>query len=402
MSRLDAVIAGSYGEGNVGDDALMLAAFAVLEDALGRDGIGICLGANATAETAAQAASLLPGAMFVPYRSASRSHLAVWGGGTQWCSFTRSGDRPSLHRRTMSRLRSPSTAFPYALRKLDEKLRPPTYSAALGVGIGPFSDSEHAQNAARKLRSMDFIAVRDNLSREYCEAWGIRDVVAGADLCFVASEPAATSRTITGRRASVGVVIRDWPHDVAGAAYVTPTRKAVAALRDQGHHVEYVSFAPQKDVEWLRLLRNDREEFVAWDPTVHSVQDFAHSLTGYDCLISARYHGAIFGALGGVPVICVEIEPKMRVAAETVGGLLWRQPFSERDLIGLVAAVERDYSKQAARVAVAVASERRKAASMAELFHDFVSDRLRSALLGAPSALRPTQTTAAGGDASGR
>jgi polysaccharide pyruvyl transferase WcaK-like protein len=401
MSRLHAVIAGSYGEGNVGDDALMMAAFAMLKGALGRGGVGICLGANATAETALQTASLLPDATFVPYRSVSGARLAVWGGGTQWCSFNRAGERPSSFRRTATRLRTPSAALPYALRRLGENLRPPTYSAALGVGIGPFAGPEHAQSAARRLRSMDFVAVRDDVSRSYCEEWGIRDVVAGADLCFVASDPLVNSRAGAGRKLSVGVVIRDWPHDVAGAAYVEPTRKAVAALRDEGHRIEYVSFAPHKDTEWLRSLRNDREKFVAWNPTMHSVQEFARSLAGYDCVISARYHGAIFAALGGVPVICVEIEPKMRIAAETVGGLLWRQPFSETELIGLVAALEQDYSKHAARVAAAVAVEKRKASSMADLFHDFVLDRLRP-LAETPKALRPTGRAAAGSDASGR
>jgi len=369
------VMRGSYGEGNFGDDTLMLATHALLRRAFEMDEIAVALGASSTADAATHATKHLPGAAFVPYRGGAGARLEVWGGGTQWCSFPRTAARSPLPARLARRFRQPVGSAAYALRRLDAKARPPISSAAVGVGIGPFADEARELASAQQLRRTQFLAVRDAVSKGHCDSWGLDRVVFGADLCFVDhwwTRQGAVSRSAGTPTRSIGVIVRDWPHDTDGDTYATPLLRATAALRAEGLRVDFISFSPKADAGWRRELGRAGERIVEWGPDAGSVDEFLQQQANYDCLVSSRYHGAIFGALVGTPVICVDIEPKLRIAADTVQGRLWRKPFDDSELLALVRTVTENHAAETARIAAAVALQRSQAAEMASRFLDFV------------------------------
>lgn len=50
-------------------------------------------------------------------------------------------------------------------------------------------------------------------------------------------------------------------------------------------------------------------------------------------MISARYHGAIIGALLGKRVICIEVENKLNLLSQQIPGIsLWKKPFGLDEL----------------------------------------------------------------------
>ena len=95
----------------------------------------------------------------------------------------------------------------------------------------------------------------------------------------------------------------------------------------------------------------------------------------FDSLISARYHGAIFGAILGKPVICIDIEPKLRLVSEFLAGLLWPQPFDEEECLSLIRRVFGEYGNLRGATAEAVDHQRQLACTMVDEFLEFAGAR---------------------------
>jgi len=370
------LLRGAYGCWNLGDDALMVACYRTLRQALDPAEITFL------SHDEPYVRSLAPGASFVQrLDGADRIGLLVYGGGTQFYSFplTRKDRRGRLLLTTWRRVTAPWRT----LKGIRNRLRgQPCVEriAALGIGIGPFEPGSAQEVSARGLLGkMDFVAARDEASLELCRRWGREDCVLGADLCFLPGLwNAGPANGMDHRRAAqsarIGVIIRDWPHTREGAAYREPLRRVVEVLRADGHSVRFISFSRRADREWTKSLVGLKEDLLQWDPNSTTIDAFLQLLRGFDCLVTARYHGAVFGALVGAPAVCIELEPKLRIASQALGGgaRLWRQPFAEAE--GVVAVNQLVEGASEAREALRGAVERQAdlAGSMADRFVAFV------------------------------
>jgi polysaccharide pyruvyl transferase WcaK-like protein len=333
--QIPIVLRGNYGAANLGDDALAVAACHVVGRRFPLDAIAL------TCRDSSYIDLLVPGVVPVDRAFAgARAELLVFGGGTQFYSFplTARGRRvpPSGSGAWLawqaSRIRE------WCSRRLPGQANHFGHACALGVGVGPFVPGSSKERAARRaLRSMEFVAVRDAVSLAQCESWNVRSPLLRTDLCFLpglwarrdAPAPDAGSK-------SIGVVVRDWPHDTVGSQYMAPLRSAVRALRADGLNVTYILFSTD-DVEWRRTLSGDGEDVLSWDPRTSTIEAFLSRLAAFDALISARYHGVVFATLLAKPVICIEIEQKLRAAATALADncVLWPQPFRESALLAL-------------------------------------------------------------------
>src|SRR5690606_15105916 len=133
----------------------------------------------------------------------------------------------------------------------------------------------------------------------------------------------------------IGIIVRDWEWEESGREFYQPLLDLTN--NTEGCEYEYIIFAPLKDKEWVSKLDGKKNTLV-WDPDNMTVNEFIQKLNEYSAFISARYHGAIIACLLNKPVICIEVEDKLRILSEQIKEIqLWEKPFNNSELLELIA-----------------------------------------------------------------
>jgi len=146
------------------------------------------------------------------------------------------------------------------------------------------------------------------------------------------ARPHPTSfREIYSTTGSVAVVIRQWNH--FGESYLLPLFHAVEQLRSRGIKVTFVSFQPSADSKVIGFLREKGEEVLQWVPVRQTIKGFMRSLGKHSLIVSARAHGAMLSSIMGIPCVCIEIEPKLRLIGEQIGARIWSKPYKSQELV---------------------------------------------------------------------
>ena len=346
------VIKGGYGAGNFGDDALMFAAYEICKRIFDSESlVFVCRNSDYIQK-------IIPGAKVVQLdsRDVKDAHIMVFGGGTQFCSFHPTAIRGirALYRRIAHNVRRPIALGNKLFRKIMEASSL-TYSsrvAAIGIGLGPFVENcKHMRRTKELFTRMDYVAVRDRYSYDLCKQWRLHNVSLRADLCYFpdlwnVDAPELNRANTKGEIRKIGVILRDWPHTVEGDSYAIPVFQVVHELRTAGKKVEFISFASRSDIKWAKRLKDKDEQFKAWNPDKCTISEFMELLSGYDAFITARYHGAIFASILRKPVVCIEVEQKLRLVSGLfgVGTRLWTYPFSASECLRHISDLEGDYS----------------------------------------------------------
>jgi polysaccharide pyruvyl transferase WcaK-like protein len=130
----------------------------------------------------------------------------------------------------------------------------------------------------------------------------------GSDLAFLHEcwAPAAAPRVPVPGALRVGVVPRGWKGE-AGAAVVSALIDAARALPSD-LAVRWFLFDAHDDAAVRARLGDD--DVRVWDPR-EGLARYAAALADVDVLVTARAHGAICGAILGVPSLIAPIEPKL-------------------------------------------------------------------------------------------
>lgn len=325
-------VKGAYGESNFGDDLLMLVFERYFSENFDAELIF-------EGEDKSYPSKLLKEGKYNLQKSFD---LLVYGGGTQFFSF-RSESRLSKHEIFKLAFSNPiyflnkikSKLFKSTVYKTDEKAD--VRQAFLGIGLGPFSNNIAVINAtSQKLKKADYVGVRDEISKKFCDELEIRSTL-GADVVFSTYFKSFVDRiknkskeTTIKNSKKIGIIVRDWDWDEAGRSYYDRLIKLISLRGD--FDFEFIVFAPYKDKEWLKRLKNLPK--LIWNPEEHSVEDFMLKLNNFDGFISARYHGAILASLLAKPVVCVEVEDKLRILTTQVKEMcLWEKPFDSGQLL---------------------------------------------------------------------
>ncbi|MCG8236931.1 polysaccharide pyruvyl transferase family protein [Tenacibaculum finnmarkense] len=260
--------------------------------------------------------------------------LLVYGGGTQFFSFSNvnlfsyKGFLLSLKRIVKDVIYN------------EAKITPAYY---LGIGLGPFSDTYIEKKTKKALANAPFISVRDTISFQYAQKWGI-DVTYGADVVFSKYfQLPVKIITPENKKKKIGVIVRDWNWTDEGRAYLDKIKR----LKDrEDFDVQFIIFSSLKDRFCIEHFNYD--DTLIWNPELYSIDEFIVELNQFDIFISARYHGAIIATLLSKPVICVEVESKINGLVNDIPELnLWKQPFKEDDLNKMLSKLDYDvdYSK---------------------------------------------------------
>jgi polysaccharide pyruvyl transferase WcaK-like protein len=365
-SKMTVAIKGGYGHGNFGDDALMLAAYEISKRIFDSESyVFICRDANYISK-------ILPDAKVVQQDDmlARSADVLVYGGGTQFYSFPLTSSPRGIFGLFTRLARNARRPFQLS-QKILQKMRESIYNTlnqrviAVGIGLGPFNENCRIMHKTKELfTGMDYIAVRDHYSYNLCKEWGLKNVSFRADLCYLSDFWKVRLPEVSEHRnrkikiRKIGIIPRDWPHTKEGDAYKDSLFQVVRELNNEGKKVEFISFA--KDIEWARRLKNKGERLITWNPEKNSISEFIEKLSGYDAFITARYHGAVFASILRKPVVCIDVEQKLRLVADLfgAGARLWSFPFNTLDCLKHISKLENGYQLGVAYLAHVVKEQR--------------------------------------------
>lgn len=328
-------IKGAYGETNFGDDLLMR----VFEDFFIQEMPDSKI--NFVGENQKYVKGFLKESEYL--KPNFDADLIVYGGGTQFFSFSQP-QKSSLGTKIIKGLNNPKLIFDRLFKtNASPKIKAPI--ALVGFGIGPFYGEDAAKSIAENsLKNASFVGVRDEVSKGYCEEWNVPAFL-GADVVFSSYFPNPQLESIKNEVKKIGIIVRDWNWEQSGANYIDKLKAFYSNNDRQKVELTFIVFAPLKDKKWMDYLEN--EDKLVWDPAVFSIESFLEKLNAFDGFISARYHGAIIAAILGKPVICVEIEPKLKILTDQVPEFkLWKKPFDSNELNNYVNSLDYflDYS----------------------------------------------------------
>lgn len=302
-----ALIRGNYSESNFGDDALLLATVQLLQPHFST------IVADQHVAYSDQRMSIRCAGKEKPVNP----DVIVFGGGTQFFSFLGAADAIAprgLGARILDRISDPAS-IKYWLqerRRLMTDARTP--KVGLGLGVGPFPDIDPSREAAAKfLRSMALLWIRDAASESFCRENGVVKAFRSSDLCFTSAFRSVVrapqiSRARTAGEKRVAIVLRDWGS--LEATFFSKMVEVARRLRLLGHQVEFFSFAPT-DHCFRRALDEAGEAWIGWPLQSGDIEDYWKKLAQVDLVVSSRFHGAIFAILSETPFIPIEIEPKL-------------------------------------------------------------------------------------------
>ncbi|MBY0065616.1 polysaccharide pyruvyl transferase family protein [Empedobacter falsenii] len=310
-------VKGAYGDSNFGDDLLMI----VLEDYLSNNLPNEKLNFIGTENNYVK--KLLVKSTF---NANKNEEVLIYGGGTQFFSFIEKSSIISILRNNIKK--NPLQIF----NKVLSKINPPRKTtinqpekAFIGFGLGPFNNNRQAINYAKQqLSSSFYVGVRDQVSFQYCKDWNINAVL-GADIVFSSYFQNYISKTKKQQEKNkIAIIVRDWEWKNSETSYQDQILKFVENNKDLDF--TFIVFAKDKDPKWMKIIKN--YEHVIWEPEKQSVSEFLEILNAYDIFITARYHGAIIAGLMNKKVICIEIEPKLRILTEQIPTFyLWENSF---------------------------------------------------------------------------
>ncbi len=304
---------GYYGQGNFGDDVLMVVAHLLVQQILPGAGIALRIGGTSTYHRRLLGSRVEQ----LPFGTRDEHKLVVHGGGGTYFDFM----PHSFQKRAINALMLSAGAEFYVkgegnLRKIVGR---PRLSArtrlGFGLGIGTFSSgSRKLLEALPVLADFDALWLRDADSIRNLKKTGVSPTAfLGSDLAFLwdAWCPAklALSRAKSkAARPRVGVILRDWvlSSDEELAQSIGP---AIELLKEYFDFL-LISFDPSTDTRTLELLPDMPR--LLWRPEESDIATFVELLATQDALLTARAHGAICGACLGRPSVILNIEPKLQ------------------------------------------------------------------------------------------
>ncbi|WP_270089160.1 polysaccharide pyruvyl transferase family protein [Sphingobacterium sp. SYP-B4668] len=335
-------IRGGYGVSNFGDDLLMI----VFENYLIKEFPESLL--NFESQGLNYPVKLLKRSSY-DVKSFKEDWL-IYGGGTQFFAFSDKNEFTLLQR-----IRRAMLSPEIILNKIQRYFAKPkkVNIAILGLGLGPFYNEEYISIVKDLLKDTKYIGLRDEQSYLYCRDWDIKATL-GADVVFSSYFylPPFKGNEVTQKSKKIGVIVRDWEWEESGRAYFEPILDFVEDYQSRPDiEIHYILFSTKKDKEWITLIGDSKR--IIWNPDESTVDDFLKVLANFDGFISARYHGAIVGALLGKPVIAIEIEPKLRLLRDQIPEMqLWSKPFDLEELKNLVEKMDFnvDYSNSISKL----------------------------------------------------
>ena len=337
MKRL--VIAGYFGFGNAGDEAILEATLGALRRELAAPFDATVVSGDPDF-TLRRHAAFVPGALSaISWRdplalaeAVRASDLVIVGGGGLFHDYW--GADPGVFLTDLDF----GCGFFTAPALLGALFAKPVM--LYGVGVGPLAGAPARELVAAAAESARLVTVRDEPSAALLSELGVERgrVVVGADPVWGLELP-PTSRRGTGGAPRVAVALRPWSMGAHVPYWEREVARALDAFLDAyGGSVTFVPFQTgsgerENDVavaERVRAqMRRSGDTTVA--PPARAGEPFSTGeLVGlfdeHDLVVAMRMHAAAFAALRERPFVAIAYDPKVAETAQQLGARRCRSP----------------------------------------------------------------------------
>lgn len=218
---------------------------------------------------------------------------------------------------------------------------------AFGVGIGPYTKSSTLlYHHMVDIGSTDVMLVRDKTSQAWLDDFkfaGYQSI--SADIAFFSEHWLKSNFRISEQRVfqgRIGIILLDWPQD--SEKLFSVFQGFANQLLEKGNRVTFFSFDVNYDKKYIAAFK-DAFDFVAWQPDQMTVDDFLAQLSGMDLIFSARAHGAIIGAVLGVPAVCIGTSKKLIEVSKMFPSLssIIHEPITQEGLLEKFHQISKNY-----------------------------------------------------------
>ena len=327
--RRTVVLAGYYGFGNTGDEAILTSILAGLRRRV--PGTAFIVVSGDPEATRTQHGVEPVGWRDISAISASiaKSDVVLVGGGGLFQDYW------GLDTKTLLTPRHGEIAFyagPVVLAALARKP-----ALLYGLGFGPLASPEARRYARAVADAAVYLSVRDEASRDLLVATGVPEarITVTADPAFALEVPDAPAPADLCRAAGIvprgpilGVALRPWSIGVEQAAWESEVAAALEQFLEQTEGT--LLFVPFEKSPWTEkddfdqasrlaaaLSAPGREHVAIAKPL--SPRDTAALLSGCDLVLGMRLHSLVFAAAGGVPAVGLAYDPKVTALLSRLG-----------------------------------------------------------------------------------
>ena len=339
--RRSVVLAGYYGFGNTGDEAILASILGGLRRRA--PGTVFTVVSGDPESTRRQHGVEAVGWRDIPAisESVSRADTVFVGGGGLFQDYW------GLDTKTLLTPRHGEIAFyagPVVLAALARKP-----ALLYGLGFGPLASAEARRYVRGVADAAVYLSVRDEASRDLLVASGIPEsrITVSADPAFALDvsgdghdvDEICRQAGVEPRRPILGVALRPWAIGVEPAAWEAEVTAALEEfLRETNGTLLFVPFekSPWTDkddfAQAARIagtLPTRGRVAVIGEP--RPPREIAAILSGCDLVLGMRLHSLVFAALGGVPAVGLAYDPKVtallsRLGQPTLAGSAQRPP----------------------------------------------------------------------------
>lgn len=210
-----------------------------------------------------------------------------------------------------------------------------------GIGVGTYSTgSKKLRDNLSVLLDFDTLILRDVQSVQNLKKLGIiSNVRLGSDLAFLDEywvPKESCSQNKVKKRKKLGLVLRDWETGEKDKYF----EAIVRILPQLNETYEMTIFIFDKRVDKKKLMLSRSYTTYLWNPLTIDFDDFCTQLATQDVLVTTRAHGAICGAVLGVPSVIIELEPKLKTIHEMLPNITSLIDINQLDFARLEEQIE--------------------------------------------------------------
>jgi polysaccharide pyruvyl transferase CsaB len=348
------LVAGYYGFGNTGDEAILAALVAALRARRPSDRLVVASGDPGQTRQRHGVDSVFWRDPLALSEEVRRSDLVVIGGGGLFQDYA------GIERDTLLTPRHGGVTYyagPAVLAAVSK-----TPYVLHGLGFGPL-ETEEARRIVRAVAGgAARISVRDAASRALLEDLGIdgaRVEVAADPAFLLAAEHVRPEDVLIGmgiepRAPIVGVALRPWARGADPGSWEAAAAAALDAVVERtGATLLFVPFekSPWSEDDDFALSSRVRRRLAHADRAailsgLLAPQDTASMLAGCDLVLAMRMHAAVFALGGLVPTVAIGYDPKVDALMSRVGLSEFVEPLSRLTSRGLAERLLRAHAER--------------------------------------------------------
>jgi len=251
-----------------------------------------------------------------------------------------------------------------------------SYVSLVSVGVNPVRSFSKRVLTKLLCRLANDIIVRDSDSRIELERFTKKPVIVGSDAFFLLDESRYRNLLTPGQRPKVPHLVVSLkllgPHIKQDAYWQKWATALDSCIEEFGAEIEFlVNHIGEKDDVAVEAVRKR----MRWARKTHvripvNVEQALQVIARSSLVISHRLHPALFASLWGIPVIVVPIAPKLRHFQEEFGWICMEvDSFSKETLLGRIKQALSGHVVVRRRAASGRNSQLKKAKIVHELLH---------------------------------